>query len=151
MSEPNFEVGTQWEARCCLINIFNRSTVQAPQGSMYMIPLDPVSLAWVWFSELVRSQGSCHPNFLMTFGKWTHARRRLAWVHGSAACIVAWAHFRKMDPCRTEACMGPPQLGLLCGTALPGALFSRKNRSPVFCSLKLCFLHLLRQYSRGLG
>ena len=24
MSEPNFEVGTQWEARCCLINIFNR-------------------------------------------------------------------------------------------------------------------------------
>ena len=24
MSDPNFEVGTQWEARCCLINIFNR-------------------------------------------------------------------------------------------------------------------------------
>ena len=37
--------------------------------------------------------------------------------------------------------MGPPQLGLLCGAALPGAFFSRKNRSLVFCNLKPCFLH----------
>ena len=29
-----------------------------------------------------------------------------------------------------------PQLGLLCGAALPGAFFSRKNTSLVFLQLK---------------
>ena len=41
---------------------------------LWMAPLDPLTLAWVWFSELVRSQGSCHPNFLVIYGKRTHAR-----------------------------------------------------------------------------
>ena len=50
--------------------------------------------------------------------------------------------FRKMDPCKhpscmgawvggLHGCMGPPQLGLLCGAALPGAFFSRKNMTSV--------------------
>ena len=33
-----------------------------------------------------------------------------------------------------------PQSGLLCGAALPGAFFPRKNRSLVFCNLKQGFL-----------
>ena len=42
-------------------------------------------LAWVissrkiWFSELVRSQVPCHPNFMINFGKWTHASPRSIW------------------------------------------------------------------------
>ena len=33
-----------------------------------------------------------------------------------------------------------PQLGLLCGAALPGAFFSRKNTSLVFLQPKSVFL-----------
>ena len=33
-----------------------------------------------------------------------------------------------------------PQLGLLCGAALPGACFSRKNTSLVFLQPKTMFL-----------
>ena len=87
-----------------------------------MAPLDPLTLGWVRFSELVPGQGSRHPIFLMIFGKWTHASLRLAWVHGSAAC------------------MGPPQLGLLCGAALPGARFSKKKQVPGGLQPKTVFL-----------
>ena len=48
-------------------------------NNKWMAPLDPLGLAWVWFSELVRSQVPCHPNFLMIFGKWTHASPRSIW------------------------------------------------------------------------
>ena len=57
----------------------------------------------------------------------------------TAACMGAWVHFRKMDPCRTEACMGPPHSEILCGAALPGTFFSRKNRSLVLLQPKTVF------------
>ena len=44
-----------------------------------MAPLDPLTLAWLWFSELVPGQGSCHPTFLMISGKWTHAHFEIKW------------------------------------------------------------------------
>ena len=75
-------------------------------------------------------QHLCPPYKSMIFGKGTHAGRRTAWLY-----------FRKMDPCRTEACMGPPHSEIPCGAALPGAFFSRKLRSLVFCNPKQCFLH----------
>ena len=43
--------------------------------------------------------------------------------------LGAWVHFQKRDPCRTEACTGPPHSEILCGAALPGAFFSRKNNT----------------------
>ena len=35
-----------------------------------MAPLDPPRLAWVWFSELVQSQGWCHPNCWWVSDNW---------------------------------------------------------------------------------
>ena len=68
----------------------------------------------------------------------------------TAACMGAWpVHFRKMEPCRTEACMGPPHSEILCGAALPEASFSRKNRSLGFCNLKQCFLHSTNKIFNG--
>ena len=34
-----------------------------------------------------------------------------------------------------------PHSEILCGAALPGAFFSRKNTFVMFCNLKQCFLH----------
>ena len=42
-----------------------------------------------------------------------------------------------------------PQSGLLCGAALPGAFFSRENRSLGFCNLKHCFLHSTKTIFNG--
>ena len=45
--------------------------------------------------------------------------RRLAWVHGSI--FGKWIHAGRM------LAWVPPQLGLLCGAALPGAFFQEKQ------------------------
>ena len=42
-----------------------------------------------------------------------------------------------------------PHSEILCGAALPGAFFSRKNRSLVFCNLKQCFLHSTKTIFNG--
>ena len=45
--------------------------------------------------------------------------------------------------------MGPPHSEILCGAALRGAFFSRKNRSLVFCNLKQSFLHSTKTIFNG--
>ena len=71
--------------------------------------------------------------------------------------------FRKMDPCRTAACMGPFWVnGAMLDAVLHGSFsfwdsvwcslvetFCRKNRSLVFCNLKQCFLHSTRTIFNG--
>ena len=47
--------------------------------------------------------------------------------------------------------MGPPQLGLLCGAVLPGAVFPEKQVPGVLQPKNSVSCILLRQYSTGLG
>ena len=98
----------------------------------------PIPLHGYDFRNSCRAKGHVNPCKGMIFGKWTHAGRR-----------SAWGQFRKMDPCRTEACMGPPHSEILCGAALPGAFFPEKSRSLVLCNLKQCFLHSTKTIFNG--
>ena len=53
MSEPNFEVGTQWEAKCCLINTFNCNIIKCPMTEVFfVIPVSPFHVFWwIWMVD----------------------------------------------------------------------------------------------------
>ena len=111
-----------------------------------MAPSDPLTLAWVWFSELVRSQVPCHPNFLMIFGKWTHASPRSIWNKFELRLKYIWNTF---EHSHSGLVLVHPQLGLLCGVDLPVFCFQEETHPLCFCSLKLCFLHSTKTICNG--
>ena len=115
----------------------NGDKFQGTKNGNQMAPLDPLGLAWVWFSELVRSQVPCHPNFLMIFGNLTHASPRSIWNTfeiNLSIPILDWfwcipsSVFCVVQPCR---------------------FFYRKTRPWCFCSLNQCFWHSTKTILNG--
>ena len=96
-----------------------------------MAALDPLTLKWVWFSELVPGQGSCHLMWEYVFWKMAHAR-------GGCNLKQMWNKFQHSHS------------EILCGAALP--FFPSKNRSTCFATWNSVFVPILPTQSlTGLG